>query len=292
MANNDLARKISEILDVSLNQAQKYMDQMDAEQLINAESAVDAEDASSLQSVIDELESESDAEPDMTLTEVRKEINRLGKQNLQRDETHDDVWPLIAKLSRADWRMIWPAIDESVLVSLLSEALDEEQDSVSAADADTIHAYAQDQLQEHMMWQGQIVEVVIPKGPRNTVGIRTQEGISMVNRTELTNLNEHVLGMTAMPSLARIQELAGMTSTAVAEADRIHIPGVGTISQDMMPRKIRRMWSDLEPKLQELDQLIKSEPMDYTHVNLVCAHVKYLMDSLCHNVAAAAKNNP
>ena len=291
MANNDLARKISEILEVSLNQAQKYTDVMDAEQLINAESAVDAEDATSLQQVIDELESESDAETDMTLTEVRKEINRLGKQNLKQNETHDDVWPLIANLSKADWRMIWPAIDDQVLISLLSEALDEDQDSVSAADADTIHAYAQDQLQEHMMYQGQIVEVVIPKGPRNTVGIRTSQGISMVNRTELTNLNEHVLGMTAMPSLARIQELAGVPQAHVTEADRIVIPGVGTITSEMMPRKIRRMWEDLEPKLQELHDLIHAEPLDYTHVNLVCAHVKYLMDSLCHNVESAAKNS-
>lgn len=291
MANNDLARNISEILDISLNQAQKHVDAMDAEQLINAESAVDAEDSESLQLVIDELTSDKGTQPEMTLSETRKEINRLGKQNLKNNETHDDVWPLIAKLSKQDWRMIWPAIDEQVLMSLLSEALDEEQDSVSGEDADTIHAYAQDQLQEHMIYQGQIVEVVIPRGPHKTVGIRTTQGITMVNRSQLTNLNEHVLGMTAMPSLARIQELAGLAAEAVSPEDRIHVPGVGTVASEHMPRKIQLIWRELQGKMQEMDQLVKADPQDYTHMDLVCKHLQYLLTTLCHNVDSAHKHS-
>lgn len=292
MAQNDLAKQISEILDMSINQAQKHVDQMDAEQLINAESAVDAEDVESLQLVIDELDAAEDEKPDMTLTEIRKEINRLGKENLKQNETHDDVWPLIAKLSKQDWRMIWPAIDEQVLISLLSEALEEDQDSVSAQDADTIHAHAQDQLQEQMIYEGQVVQVVIPHGPHHTVGIRTQQGITMVKRSQLTQLHEHVLGMTAMPTLARMQELAGLQPEPMQSENRIHIPGVGTVSSEHMPRKIRLIWRELQDKIQELNTLIQAEPMDYTHMDLVCKHVQYLMNTLCHNVDSAHKHKP
>ena len=289
MANNDqLAKNMSEILDVSINQAKKWIDAMDAEQLINATSAVDAEDLDSLQDVIDRVQTDAQ-EPDMTLSEIRKEINRLGKQNLEQNETHDDVWPLIARLSTSDWKMIWPSIHEDILISLLSEALDEEQDGVSGADADTIHAYAQDQLQEHMVYQGQIVEVVIPRGPHQTVGIRTPKGITMVHRHQLTQLHEHVLGMTAMPNLARMQALAGISTPEVTEAEhRIHVPGVGTITSDMMPTKIRRQWQDVQRKVSELDYLISAEPMDITQVDLVCKHLKHLTTQLCHNVSAAA----
>lgn len=278
MTNNDsLANQISDILDVSLNQAKKWIKLMTAEQLINMTSAVDAEDVESMQAVIDDIQ-EAEDKPEMTLTEIRKEINRLGKDNLKNNETHDDVWPLIAGMSKSDWKMIWPALDKQVLMSLLSEALDEPQDDVSADDAETILSYAKDQLQEHMIYEGQIVQVVIPHGPHKTVGIRTHTGVRMVSRHDLTQLHEHVMGMTSMPSLARIQALAGVT-VAPKNDHNVNMHVIPHVSQQ--DNKMTKLYAQIQTKQAELCALMGETPLDLTQIGLVCKHLQHLLQCMC-----------
>jgi hypothetical protein len=276
MSNNDqLANQISEILDVSVNQAKKWINLMTAEQLINMTSAADAEDADSMQSVIDEVHEEQHV-PDMTLTEIRKEINKLGKQNLKNNETHDDVWPLIAGLSKSEWKMIWPAVDKPVLQSLLSEVLDEPQDDVSSEDADSILSYAKDQLQEHMIYEGQVVQVVIPQGPHRTVGIRTPTGVRMVHRRHLHQLHEHVMGMTAMPSLARIQALAGVDPpSSPSHTVQVNVTAASTNS------RITKLYAQLCVKQSELQDLMCDTALDTTQIALVCKHMQHLLQCIC-----------
>lgn len=291
MAQNDLAKKISEIMNISMADALEQVGAMDVEQMINAQSAVDAEDKSALESVLQELETEESEAP-QNITQIKSEIERLGKQNLKNNETMDDVWPLIGSLSYNDWKLMWPAIDQDILISLLSEATDEEQDSVSGDDAKTIHDYAQEMLREHVVYQGQIVEVALPRGPNNTIGIRTSTGIQMVSKTQVTNINEHVLGMTAMPSLARMMELAGMPSAEPTLEDRIVVKGgAGSISKEMMPVKLKRYTQELSKKLEELQSILADDTVDYEAADMVCKHAQYILNNICNNVTSAKEQS-
>jgi hypothetical protein len=52
--------------------------------------------------------------------------------------------------------------------------------------------------------------VYLPNGPANTVGVKIQGKSRMVKRNKLNRLAENVLGMTNMPDLSRMQQLAGL----------------------------------------------------------------------------------
>lgn len=52
--------------------------------------------------------------------------------------------------------------------------------------------------------------VYLPDGPDDTVGVKIQGKSRMVKRSRLNKLEENVIGMTAMPELARMQQLAGL----------------------------------------------------------------------------------
>jgi len=52
--------------------------------------------------------------------------------------------------------------------------------------------------------------VYLPDGPDDTIGVKVQGKSRMVKRSRLNKLEENVIGMTAMPELARMQQLAGL----------------------------------------------------------------------------------
>jgi hypothetical protein len=303
MAMNDLAKNVADALDISVSEAAKKIDQMSAEQVINLESAVDAEDQDAIQSVWDETE-DDDAEPtSMTVPEIKAEIQRTGKRNLETEQPMDNVWELIGKLGESDWKLMWPALDDQILMSLLSEITDEDVDSVSAEDAKSIYEYAKQMLTEHVIYQGAIVEVAIARGPNNTIGIRTPKGITMVSKNETSKLDEHVLGMTQMPALSRMLELAGMNSGAATTAppvsededeDRIYIKGgAGSISRSMMPIKLRRLFKELKQRLPDdlsnlEDELVKDD-IDYDYVHVLVNGLTTLLTTIANNVDSARK---
>lgn len=59
-------------------------------------------------------------------------------------------------------------------------------------------------------FEGNKAVVKLPKGPGNTVGVTIKGKMEMVNRKDVSKIDEGVLGMTAMPNLARMQQLAGI----------------------------------------------------------------------------------
>jgi len=303
MAMNDLAKSVADALDVSVSEAAKKIDQMSAEQVINLESAVDAEDHDAIQSVWDETENGDDETTSMTVPEIKAEIQRRGKRNLEKEQPMDNVWELIGKLEESDWKLMWPALDDQILMSLLSEITEEDVDSVSAEDAKSIYEYAKQMLTEHVIYQGAIVEVAIARGPNNTIGIRTPKGITMVSKNETSKLDEHVLGMTQMPALSRMLELAGMNSGAATAAppvsedesqDRIYIKGgAGSISRSMMPIKLRRLFKELKQRLPDdlsnlEDELVKDE-IDYDYVHVLVNGLTTLLNTIANNVDSARK---
>jgi len=58
--------------------------------------------------------------------------------------------------------------------------------------------------------------VEIPRGPSNTVGVRMDGRLHMVDRNKLSRLDEHVIGMTGIPDIARMQMLAGIAPSSSA----------------------------------------------------------------------------
>jgi len=60
--------------------------------------------------------------------------------------------------------------------------------------------------------------VKIPKGPRDTVGVMIGGKLEMVNRRDVTKIEEGVLGMANIPDIRRMQELAGIAGPEMPEA--------------------------------------------------------------------------
>ena len=208
MASKDLASQTADLVSRSRADVGRQIAALDAESVINLKVAVDGKDKTLALSILDQT---APAEPaTLNPREAVREINRVGKTNLEKSEPMDRVWELIGTMKPGDWKLAWPAMDQQILIALYNEATDSDTDSVSGNQSQEIFDYARQFVTEHAIYQGQLVEVCVPRGPHNTVGIRLNGSVEMVSRGDLTTLDEHVLGMTAMPSLGRIKQLAGI----------------------------------------------------------------------------------
>lgn len=63
---------------------------------------------------------------------------------------------------------------------------------------------------EQVLYNRQRATVRYPRGPRGTVGIMVNENLHMVKPNEIRKLKEGVLGMSNMPALKRMSQLAGI----------------------------------------------------------------------------------
>ena len=66
--------------------------------------------------------------------------------------------------------------------------------------------------------------VYLPTGPHGTVGVKIQGKSMMVKRNKLNKLEEQVLGMTPMPNLERMQQLAGIQPAGMSITPEIAVP--------------------------------------------------------------------
>jgi hypothetical protein len=73
--------------------------------------------------------------------------------------------------------------------------------------------------------------VYLPKGPHDTVGVKIQGKSMMVKRDKLNKLEEQVLGMTIMPNLERMQQLAGIQPAGQSITPEIAVPDAQTDAQ-------------------------------------------------------------
>jgi hypothetical protein len=208
--NNSLARDISDLVDRSVSKVQKAIDQLDADDIINLKISLDEDDVEAAVAILDQVRQGPVEKLDAR--DSLKEINRRGRKALDSGDPLDSVWDIIGNLSKSDWKMIWPAVKQNILSSLYFEVSDEETDSVDKSQAEEIFDYAKDLLAESVVYNGQLVEVFAAKGPNGTVGILVDGQRIMVDRRLTQRVDESVLGMTAMPSLTRIQQLAGIGS--------------------------------------------------------------------------------
>lgn len=293
MADNKLAKSVSDLVDRSMSDVISTMDDLDADALINLKSAVDAEDAEMAAAILDQVA--PPVKKKVNARDTLAEINRVGKKNLDQGDPMDKIWELIGALKREDWQMIWPAVREEIMIVLYMEATDEETDSISSDQSEEIYDYAKTFITEsYVMYKNEICEVVIPRGPHNTLGVSYMGKTKMVNKSDVAKLDEHVMGVTAMPTLGRMLELAGMPSVVqeAPDQDRIYIKGgAGSISKDMMPVKLKRMTKDLSNKLQELNVLLNQEDADYEGAYLVSKQLEHMIKTITNNIDSA-KSTP
>lgn len=255
MNTQELAQKTADLMDVSVADIQDALDHMDVDQIINLTAAVQDEDSEIIQQILDgvtQSDSESEAE---TLPEIKAELQQEGRKKLKAGDDLTSLWPLIGKLSAAEWKMVWPSLDEEILQQLYQEATQKTTRNISASDAQMLHDYSISFIAESMViYENEWWQVQVPQAPDNLVGICQHDHVIWVPRHQLQSLTEHVLGMTAMPSLARMKELAGMHAPEHVHVTTITPPHVisSRINSD-------QTWlQDLRMHMKEIELLMQA----------------------------------
>lgn len=271
MNTQELAEKTADLTDLSVAEIHDLLDDMDVDQIINLTAAVQDEDADTIQQILDDV-SDTHAESDATsMPEIKAELQREGRKKLQAGEDLTQLWPLIGKLSAADWKMIWPSLDEEILQQLYQEATQKTTDRISAADAQMLHDYSISFIAESMViYENEWWQVQVPQAPDNLVGICQHDHLIWVPRHQLQPLTEHVMGMTQMPSLVRMKELAGIQGHT------------GTTSTPhMVPVSSHNLGSDgawlqdLRMHMREIEQLMQAPKSEDTQEEIQL-HMKAL----------------
>jgi hypothetical protein len=72
---------------------------------------------------------------------------------------------------------------------------------------------------ETVIYQNTEVKVKIPEGPRQTVGILFEGKLRMVAKSDLTKLDEMVMGMTSLSPINRMMQLAGVEPKEIISED-------------------------------------------------------------------------
>ncbi|MNK29867.1 hypothetical protein D3C87_482700 [compost metagenome] len=85
---------------------------------------------------------------------------------------------------------------------------------------------------ESVQFEGSDCSVQIPSGPNGTVGLLIDGKVRMVRESDITRVDEGVLGMTKVDPLYRLRELAGVKSSGPAKIEEDDV-GLGPIDMDV-----------------------------------------------------------
>lgn len=216
-SRDQVVKAVSTEMNMSQAQAQELVDGLSADDYINLVSAVDSEDWAEVDRLASTPSQTVDAELDADTVESKKaRLKEIGRdQNLNWATKQSQSMSIISSLTNSDWRLVYPALDKEFLRKLYQSISDQFVPTVDKAAAQEIWSAAKDTLSECVIYENQVVPCLIPNGPEGTVGILWEGNLKMVHKTQTRELSEHVLGMTQMPNLARIRELAGLGSAPV-----------------------------------------------------------------------------
>jgi hypothetical protein len=169
----------------------------------------------------------SESAPQDRLDKIKSDIQDISaKNNTDEDEKTDLIMGKIKEIKSAeDLRLIWPSIDAEIKKSILS-ASDTENVPEDGQPAKVL-AWVQKNIMERVIYRNTIVEMRIPHGPNNTVGVWFNNRLAMVPRRDIKQINEHAMTKVAMPSLVRIQQLAGLS---VPQVDQGHTGGAVAVN--------------------------------------------------------------
>jgi hypothetical protein len=274
MNTKELAQKTADLTDKSEAEIQDLMDLMNADQVINLTAAVADEDSDAIDEILSDVSADADwdnSEEPEDVQEIKAKIKSLGRKLIKNDQELTDLWPLIGKLDEDDWRLVWPSLDSELMSQLYAEATDKEKSDISGSDATMLHDYAQSYIKESVvMYENTMWQVQIPQAPDNLVGIRNQDHMILVPRRHLQSLQEHVMGMTHMPSLVRIKQLAGVPDTH-EKASTMHM--LANMNSKVQPETA---WlQELRMHMAEIEKL-QHEPVTADTQEEIQLHVKAL----------------
>ena len=219
--NFNIVNALSDLTNKSSTQIHDMVKQLDADQYINLVAAVDKDDLRAINRLLSSV-TKSDDTLELEIDQTKKRINHISKdKEMDWDDKKNQLFGLIKELKSSDWDLIWPDMDKNTLRQLYKLVTKQTVKAVSGEQAREIWTWTKDNIMEQVVYNEQIVEMKIAKGPNNTVGILLDNKLTMVPSSDVTPLSEHVMGMmTGMPTLARIKELAGMET----EVDEMSLP--------------------------------------------------------------------
>jgi hypothetical protein len=255
MNTQELAQKTADLMDLSVAEVHKLIEQMDVDQIINLTAAVQDADADTIQEILDAVSMEPTESEVDTMPEIKTQLQREGRKLLKAEEDLTALWPLIGKLTAEEWKMVWPSLDEEILKALYQEATQKTTDNISANDAQMLHDYSISFIAESMViYENEWWQVTIPQAPDNLVGISQSDHMIWVPRHQLQPLTEHVMGMTQMPSIARMQALAGINT----ESDhKPHMHVMATLPPKPLQSDLGWL-HELRMHIKEIEQLVES----------------------------------
>jgi hypothetical protein len=220
-----LVQQLSKHTKFSTQELKGIISKLPADSLINLKAAADLGKMNQMQRILQTVAPEP---KQLGVEAAKQKILSLERDSkLSSRGKIKEIISIISELSVQQWKLIWPTMDENTLLALSHQSSKTRTTAVGRKQADEILKYAKEQVMEKLIYQNQIVEVKIAHGPNNTVGIMLDEKLTMVPRNECQSLNEHVLGMTGMPSLARMMALAGVDTlpeeSSLIRADKLPV---------------------------------------------------------------------
>lgn len=246
-AQAEIVSQLSDKSQFSPKEIRNRLQLLSASELINVTSAAAKGNFPAALAILSQVGS---SEQTPSLEAVRQKLHKLERnKNLGASSKIKNMFSLIADLSSKDWLVIWPTLKPETIKSLYASATGKKSAEAGKEQATAILQHAKDTLMEKVIYQNQIVEVKIAHGPDNTVGIILDEKLTMVPASQCSALNEHVLGMTHMPSLARMLALAGVDTLPTTTE---------TVREDKLPMGLRVV-VEFDP----------DQPMDKTRVKLL-----------------------
>lgn len=226
----NIINAISDLTNKSSTQIHDIVKKLDADQYINLVAAVDKDNLHAVNRILSTVMKSDDA-LELEIDQVKKRIDHISRnKDMDWDDKKNQLFGLIKELKSSDWNLIWPDININTLRQLYKFVSKKTVKSVTGEQANEIWTWTKDNIMEQVVYNNQIVEMKITKGPNNTVGILLDNKLIMVPSVDVTPLHEHVMGMmTGMPTLARIKELAGMETKVDETSFPPVLPNIGEI---------------------------------------------------------------
>jgi len=243
----DVVKFLSKRSRFSPQQINQALDNLPAEELINLVASVEKRN---LKQALEILKLTSVGKKASSLEDIQDKLHSLEKDSQMGQRTRlRKIMDIIGSLSPNNWELTWPTLNDKTLQDLYYQASHQKTRNVSKKQAEEILQHAKGEFMEQVIYKDQIVEVRVPRGPNNTVGIVLDHKLTMVPRADCSPLTEHVMGMTPMPSLARMLTLAGVDTLPEASDG---------IREDKLPLGLRVV-VEFDP----------DSPMDKTRVKIL-----------------------
>jgi hypothetical protein len=254
----DVVRILSKASRFSPKQVKQAVDDLPADQLINLVASVEKQN---IKQALQLLQFTNMGSKKTTLEDVQDKLHSLEKDSKLGQRTRiRQILSIVGSLSDQDWELTWPTLDPKTMQGLYHHVSNQKTENVTKSQAQTILHHAKEEFMEQVIYKDQIVEVRVPRGPNNTVGIILDHKLTMVPRADCGPINEQVMGMTQMPSLARMLTLAGVDTLPEASDG---------IREDKLPLGMRVV-VEFDPE----------QPMDKTRVKILNVDATVTLEGL------------